>query len=139
MRRNVNDGMQRLKIRLSIHINLRIRHIVYCFPSPTNQRLRLLVQGILNLLHQTLLLVSTLGAMGTSTVLVGLGLSDGVVLSGTLSTSQGAVATGTIGVGLVTSIVIGVSALASSTGVGSELVVLGAELSVNTCRCKLKR
>jgi len=77
--------------------------------------------------------------MGTSTVLVGLGLSDGVVLSGTLSTSQGAVATGTIGVGLVTSIVIGVSALASSTGVGSELVVLGAELSVNTCRCKLKR
>ena len=89
------------------------------------------MQGVLDLIHQTFLLVSTLGAMGTSTVLVGLGLSDGVVLGGTLSTSQGAVTTRTIGVGLEMSVVIGVGTLASSAGVGSELIVLGGELRVS--------
>jgi hypothetical protein len=89
------------------------------------------VQDLLDLLDQTLLLVGTVGAMGTSTVLVSLGLSDGVVLGSTLSTSQGAVAAGTIGVGLEVSVVISVSALASSAGVGSELVVLGGKLRVS--------
>jgi hypothetical protein len=102
---------------------------VYYFLSLTT--IRLLVQDLLDLLDQTLLLVGTVGAVSTSTVLVSLGLSNGVVLGGTLSTSQGAVTTGTIGVGLEVSVVIGVSALASSAGVGSELVVLGSELRVS--------
>ena len=89
------------------------------------------MQDLLDLLDQTLLLVGTVGTVSTSTVLVGLGLSNGVVLGGTLSASQGAVATGTIGVGLVVSIVIGVGTLASSAGVGSELIVLGGELRVS--------
>jgi hypothetical protein len=102
---------------------------VYYFLSLTT--LRLLVQDLLDLLDQTLLLVGTVGAVSTSTVLVSLGLSNGVVLGGTLSTSQGAVTTGTIGVGLEVSVVIGVGALAGSAGVGSELVVLGSELWVS--------
>jgi hypothetical protein len=89
------------------------------------------VQDLLDLLDQTLLLVGTVGTVSTSTVLVSHGLSNGVVLGSALSTSQGAVTTGTIGVGLEVSVVIGVSALASSAGVGSELVVLGSELRVS--------
>jgi hypothetical protein len=89
------------------------------------------VQDFLDLLDQTLLLVGTVGTVSTSTVLVSLGLSNGVVLGSALSPSQGAVTTGTIGVGLVVGIVIGVGALASSAGVGSELVVLGGELRIS--------
>jgi hypothetical protein len=86
------------------------------------------VQDLLDLLDQTLLLV---GTVGTGTVLVSLGLSNGVVLGSALSTGQGAVTTGTIGVGLEVSVVIGVGTLAGSAGVGSELVVLGSELGVS--------
>ena len=90
------------------------------------------MQDFLDLLNQTLLLVGTVGTVSTSTVLVSLGLSNGVVLGSALSTGQGAVTTGTIGVGLVVSVIIGVGTLASSAGVGSELVVLGSELRVST-------
>jgi len=86
------------------------------------------VQGVLDLLHQALLLV---GTVGTGTVFLSFSLSNGVVFCSALSTGQGAVTTGTISVGLVVSVVIGVGTLASSAGVGSELVVLGAELSVS--------
>lgn len=86
------------------------------------------MQGVLDLVHQALLLV---GTVGTSAVFLSFGLSNGVVFGSTLSTSQGAVTTGTISVGLVVSVVVGVGALASSAGVGSELVVLGGELRVS--------
>jgi hypothetical protein len=75
--------------------------------------------------------VGTVGTVCLGTVLSSLGLSNGVVLGSTLSTSQGAVTAGTVGVGLEVSVVIGVGALASSAGVGSELVILGGELRVS--------
>jgi hypothetical protein len=55
------------------------------FLSPTN--LRLLVEDLLDLLDETLLLVVVVGTMGTGTVLLRLGLGNGVVLGCTLSTS----------------------------------------------------
>jgi len=70
--------------------------------------------------------------VGTGSVLVALCLSDRVVLSSTLSTCQGAVTTGAIGVGLVTSVVIGVGTFASSARVGGELRVLGTEDTSDT-------
>lgn len=93
----------------------------------------LLVEYFLDLLDQTLLLMF-LSAMGTSTVLASLGLSDRVVFGGTLSTGQGTVTAGTVGVGLVVGIIVGVGSLASSAGVGGELVVLGGELKVSKCK-----
>jgi hypothetical protein len=64
----------------------------------------------------------------TGTMLIGLGLSNGVVLGGTLSTGQSSVTRGSIGVILVVGVVIVVSALASSRRIGGELLVSGAEL-----------
>jgi hypothetical protein len=90
------------------------------------------VEDLLDLLNQTLLLViMSVSAVGTSTLLMRLGLSDGVSLSVALSAGQSTVTAGTVSVGLESTIVIGVGALAGSAGVGSELVVLGSELGVS--------
>lgn len=92
----------------------------------------LLVKGVLDLLHESLLLVfavSIVGTVGTS----GAGLSNRVVLGGTLSTSQGSVATWTRGVLLEVGVGIVVRSLTSSGWVGSKVLVGCSELIISTC------
>jgi hypothetical protein len=97
------------------------------------------VEDLLDLLNQTLLLViMSVSAVGTSTLLMRLGLSDGVSLSVAFSAGQSTVTAGTVSVGLESTIVIGVGALAGSVRVGSELVVLGTELQVSISLDKLE-
>lgn len=80
------------------------------------------MEGLLDLLHQTLLL-----AVASLTF----SLSDGVLVVVTLSTGQGRVTARTIGVGLEVSIVIVVGTLAGSAWVGSEILVGCTELRVS--------
>jgi hypothetical protein len=85
------------------------------------------MEDLLDLLHQTLLLTVTSLGMTSLTLC----LSDGVLVGSTLSTSQGRVTAGTIGVSLEVGIVIVVGTLAGSAGVGSEILVGCTELAVS--------
>jgi hypothetical protein len=91
------------------------------------------VEGVLDLLHESLLLVLALGAVGTVGAVgtSGAGLSNRVVLGSTLSTGQGSVATWTRGVLLEVGVGIVVSSLTSSGWVGSKVFVGCSELSIS--------
>lgn len=80
------------------------------------------MEGLLDLLHQTLLL-----AVASLT----LSLGDRVLVGGTLSTGQGRVTARAVGVGLEVGIVIVVGTFAGSAWVGSEVLVGCTELRVS--------
>lgn len=88
------------------------------------------MESILDFVHQSLLLVGIVAVTGGTNALVPrLCLSDWVVLRGALSTCQGSLTTGAVGVLLKVTIGIVVCAFTSSGGVRSELLVGSAKLS----------